>query len=105
MSDGIFVGKEFLDEGLIDDCHHARGGGVLLGEAAAANDGLADGFKEMRADAIPRGAIVAASGTGVGAAFYRNSFAPIIALERAVEGHADALDAGKRREFALHVAR
>src|SRR5580658_6018155 len=34
-------------------------------------------------------------------AFHIDSLAPVIALERAVEGKASALDAGQSREFAL----
>ena len=94
VSDGIFVGKEFLDEGLIDDCHHARGGGVLISEAAAAKHGLADGFKEMRTDAVPRGTILGFWPL-IGPALYTDTLAPVIAFERAVEGNAYALDAGK----------
>ena len=101
-ADGIFVGEEFLDERLVYDRNHARSCGVLIGEAAAAHNRLADGLEEVRAHPIPRGAIVRTRRRR-GTAFHKNFFAPVIAFERAVERESDALDARECGEFALQL--
>ena len=52
-ADWIFFGKELLHECLVDDGHFLRRRGVLLGEAASAENRLAHGLKEVRAYAVP----------------------------------------------------
>ena len=100
--EGILFGEKLLHECLIYNRNHAGRGRVLLAEAAAANHRLADGFEEMRTDAIPRRAVVFFR-SGRGTALYVDSLAPVITLERAVQGDADALDARKRRKLLLQA--
>ena len=42
LADGIFVGEELLRQGLVDERHAGRAGGVLVGELAAADYGNAE---------------------------------------------------------------
>ena len=53
LTDGIDVGKEALNECLIDYDYLRRSGCVVIGEVAPAEDGDADGVEEMSTDAIP----------------------------------------------------
>src|SRR5690348_839380 len=52
-SERILIGKELLDESLVDDGDHLRSCGVLVGEVAAADYRLAHGFKKVGAHPIP----------------------------------------------------
>src|SRR5580704_14616529 len=79
VADGILVGKKAFDEDLVHDRNHTGRGSVLCGEAAASQDGLADGLKETRADAVPRGAILRVW-PRFGTAFHTHALAPVIAL-------------------------
>ena len=65
-ADGIFVGKEFLDERLIDYGDHARSGGVLIGEAAAANDRVGRRFQRNAGSHDPTTIRCALPGPGAG---------------------------------------
>ena len=80
LSDGIFVGVEALDEGLIDERNGLCGRGVLLGEVAAAQHGNADGLEKVSADAIPRGA-AGIVGRGNGMTLRDNALTPVVAFE------------------------
>ena len=93
LADGVLIGKEALDEGLIDEGDLRRCGRVLLAEIAAAHHGHADGIEEVCADAIPcRAAIVAGPRSGM--ALLNDALAPVVAFERAVEGQAELVTPG-----------
>ena len=101
-ADGILFGKELLHKGLVNNCDHARGGGVLVGDAAAANDGLADSLEEMGADAVPGRTIVLFRARRR-TTLHIYSLSPIVSFQRAVESDADTLRAGQCCELSFQL--
>ena len=103
LADGVFAGlKELLDEGLIDDDDVLGGGGVVLGDGAAADDRLAEGFEIAGGNVIPGGAGVLV-GAGHAVALADDHLAPVIGEGR-VLGEGGAFDAGDMAEAVLEIA-
>ena len=99
----ILFGEEALDEGLVDHSNLRRSCRVLLGNAAAAHHGHANGIEKMRSDAIPgRAAIIAGARRGM--TLLDDALAPVVAFQRAIERHADVGHARQRGEAVFDLA-
>jgi hypothetical protein len=94
----IFAGlEEALDEGLVDYGDLLGGGGVLLGDGAAAEDLLANGFEVFGVDVVSRRAYGVVH---VGHALADDDLTPVVLRGRVLR-EGGAFDSGKVREAVL----